>query len=173
MASVTQLGRPLSQVGGAERVTYLKRVMLWTTGGLTFTALVAAVMTAVLYGAAVNGFTTVLSPWFSFIAIMGSFAIANYVAPRFVFGEQKVFGFLMACFFEGISFGWLLLSPVSAVRTSAEPMRPKGLPVCAPMRTAESRSQPNEMPSKKQAIKKPNTFCSPKTNRDRQLCGAA
>jgi FtsH-binding integral membrane protein len=43
---------------------------------------------------------------------MGSFAVAQWVAPKLVFGEQKVLGFLLAAVFEGIAFGWLLLSAV-------------------------------------------------------------
>lgn len=122
MASVAQLGRPLAQVSGNDRVTYLKRVMLWTTGGLTFTGIVGSVTAGLIYFLAASGVTAVLSPWFSLIAILGSFGLAQYVAPRFVFGDQKVFGFLMACFFQGIAFGWLLLTAVLVGAQSGSPL---------------------------------------------------
>lgn len=103
-------GRPLNSVGAADRVTYLKRVMLYTAGGLSFTALVGLATTAALYVALANGMTFLFGSWVSFGCIMGCFAIAHWVAPSMVFGRQKLLGFFIACLFEGISFGWLLLS---------------------------------------------------------------
>jgi len=110
MASYADMqGRPLSSVGATERVTYLKRVMLWTAGGLSFTAMVGLAMTGVLYVAAAAGIGFLFNPWVAFACIMGCFGIAHWVAPSMVFGQQKILGFFIACFFEGISFGWLLL----------------------------------------------------------------
>lgn len=106
-------GRPLQSAGAAARITYLKRVMLWTAGGLSFTALVGLATTAALYVAAAAGVTFLFSPWVSFGCIMACFGIAHWVAPSLVFGEQKVLGFFIACLFEGISFGWLLLAAFS------------------------------------------------------------
>lgn len=114
-------GRPLQSVDAADRVTYLKRVMLWTAGGLSFTALVGLATTAALYVAAVAGLGFLFSPMISGACILACFGIAHLVAPRFVFGEQKVLGLFMACFFEGISFGWLLLSAFSMGMESGNP----------------------------------------------------
>lgn len=103
-------GRPLGNASAADRITYLKRVMLWTAGGLSFTALVGLATTAALYFALASGATFLFSPWVSFGCIMACFGIAHWVAPSMVFGSQKMLGFGIACLFEGISFGWLLLS---------------------------------------------------------------
>ena len=103
----------VSDVSAADRVTYLKRVMLWTLGGLSFTALVGLATTALLYGALAAGVTAVFSPMVSGIAILACFGIAHWLAPSLVFGGQKVLGFFVATFFEGISFGWLLLSAIA------------------------------------------------------------
>jgi len=113
--------RPLNQAPAEVRVTYLKRVMLWTTGGLSIAAVVGSVTAVLLYVLAANGFTFPLSTMGSLIGIMGSFAIAQWVAPKLVFGNQKVLGFLMAAFFEGISFGWLLLAAVMMGLPSGNP----------------------------------------------------
>lgn len=102
------------------RVTYLKRVMLWTTGGLTIAAIIGSISAVVLYLAAAAGLP-VLTPMFSLIGIMGSFAIAQWIAPKMVFGDQKVLGFLLGTVFEGISFGWLLLAAVMQGMSSGEP----------------------------------------------------
>ena len=103
------------------RVTYLKRVMLWTTGGLTIAAIVGSISAVALYIAAAAGLTFVLSPAVSLIGIMGSFAIAQWVAPKLVFGEHKLLGFLLGTVFEGISFGWLLLAAVMTGLQTGEP----------------------------------------------------
>ncbi|MFT5680798.1 MAG: modulator of FtsH protease [Myxococcota bacterium] len=103
---------PLRNAPQEARVTYLKRVMLWTTGGLTIAAIVGSLTAVALYLGLAAGMTFLMSTPVMLVGIMGSFAIAQWVAPKLVFGEQKVFGFLLAATFEGIAFGWLLLSAV-------------------------------------------------------------
>lgn len=114
MATLAQQhGIPLTHVDAESKVTYLKRVTLWTAGGLTFTAMVGLLTTAALFVAASVGMTFLFSPMVSFGCIMVCFGIAHWLAPTLVFGQQKVLGFAIACLFEGISFGWLLLSAFS------------------------------------------------------------
>ncbi|MCB9758595.1 MAG: Bax inhibitor-1 family protein [Alphaproteobacteria bacterium] len=94
--------RPLMYVDTSERVDYLKGVALLTGLGLTVSA-ITGVLSALLLAPLVTG------RWSSMIIILGSYGIAHYVAPRFVFGEQKWLGFMMGAVFQGVAMGYLLL----------------------------------------------------------------
>jgi len=87
--------------------------MLWTTAGLTIAAATGIMSMVVLYGLASAGVTMVFSPWVQLPVILGGWGIANYLAPRLVFGSQKVLGFVIGVFFQGITFGYLLLAAVT------------------------------------------------------------
>lgn len=103
---------PLSRVSGAERVEYLQRVLLWTTMGLVLSALTGTATAAALYMAGSMGMTFLFNQWVSLAVILGSYAVAHYVAPRMVFGSAKVLGFGVGAVFQGISMGYLLLFAV-------------------------------------------------------------
>jgi FtsH-binding integral membrane protein len=85
------------------RLAFLRRVGLWTFGGLSLAAVVAVV----------SMFTVaplILQVPFGAVAgIFGSFLFAHYLCRSLVYGEQKVAGFVMASIAEGFSFGFLLL----------------------------------------------------------------
>ncbi len=96
------LNIPVIEAPADERVEYLKKVGIYTAASLTiaaFTGIFSAmfIAPAVGYG------------WPSLVGILGSWGVANWVAPRFVFGAQKQFGLVLASVAFGVAFGWLLL----------------------------------------------------------------
>ena len=109
---ISDLSRPLEHSSATDRVTYLQRVLAYTAGGLTVSGAVGLLTAAAIYigGSVAPGL--VFNQWFMLAAILGSFAVAQYVAPRFVFGEQKLLGFGLAVVFQGISMGYLLLTAI-------------------------------------------------------------
>lgn len=97
----------LAQAGPDVRVTYLQRVALLTMLGLgvsAFVGLVSALAVAVV--------PLLQSGVASIVVILGSFGIAQYVAPRFVFSgtSSKWFGFGLGAVFQGVAMGYLLLT---------------------------------------------------------------
>jgi len=99
--------KPLSLAKPSIRVDYLKKVMAWTSAGLFFSGLTGTMMAAFLH---FSGLTFLLSPMVSLVVILGCFGLAQYVAPKMVFGQQKLAGFLMANVAQGVAMGYLLLS---------------------------------------------------------------
>jgi len=98
-------GRPLSHVGPADRIDYLKGVAGLTLIGLLvsgFAGLVSAITIAPL----------ITGQWAMLGVIFGSYAVAHYVAPRMVFGSAKWAGFLLGATFQGVAMGYLLLFAV-------------------------------------------------------------
>jgi FtsH-binding integral membrane protein len=91
-----------------ERRAFLKKTALWSCGGVLVAAIVAVFSTTLLapaiYGAA--------GGWGGLIAILGSFAIAHYVARGMVYGGAKVPGLILAVVMEGFSLGFLLLQTI-------------------------------------------------------------
>lgn len=86
------------------RLAFLRKVGLWTFGGLSLAAVVAVVS---MY--TIAPFVMSLGSWGAFAGILGTFFFAHYFCRKLVYGEMKVPGFLMAVVAEGISFGFLLL----------------------------------------------------------------
>lgn len=103
---------PLSRASAADRVEYLQRVLMWTTGGLCVSGITGAATALGLSIALSLNITLLFNQWVSLAVIFGSYGIAHYMAPRWVFGEAKVFGFGVGAVFQGISMGYLLLSAV-------------------------------------------------------------
>jgi len=99
--------RPINLAKPSDRVEYLKKVMAWTSAGLFFSGLTGTVMAAFL---AFSGLTFLLNQIVSLVVILGCFALAQVVAPKMVFGQQKMKGFLMANIAQGVAMGYLLLS---------------------------------------------------------------
>jgi FtsH-binding integral membrane protein len=98
---------PISLATPSDRVEYLKKVMAWTVSGLFFAGVTGTAMAGFLY---FSGITILSNYYVSLGIILGSFAIAHYVAPKMVFGENKAAGFVIANVAQGIAMGYLLLS---------------------------------------------------------------
>lgn len=88
------------------RLAFLRKVGLWTFGGLSLAAVVAVVS---MYTIAP---IVMALPFGALIGILGTFFFAHYFCRKLVYGEMKVPGFLMAVVAEGISFGFLLLATI-------------------------------------------------------------
>jgi len=104
--------QPLVRAAAADRVDYLQRVLLWTTGGLVLSGATGATAAIGLYAAASMGFTFLFNQWVSLAIIFGGYGIAHYAAPKLVFGKAKIAGFGLAAIAQGMSMGYLLLSAV-------------------------------------------------------------
>ena len=107
---ISDLSRPLEHASAVDRVTYLQRVMLYTAGGLTVSGAVGMITAAAIYIGGAIAPALVFNQWFMMAVILGSFGIAQYAAPRLVFGESKLLGFGLAVVFQGIAMGYLLLA---------------------------------------------------------------
>ena len=104
---------PLARASAADRVEYLQRVLMWTTGGLFVSGITGAATALGLSIALSLNITFLFNQWVSLAIIFGSYGIAHYLAPRMVFGNAKVLGFGVGAVFQGISMGYLLLSAVA------------------------------------------------------------
>ena len=105
---------PVSMAQPSDRVEYLKKVMAWTVSGLFFAGLTGIAMAAFI---SFSGITILLNTYVQFAIILGSWAIAQYVAPSMVFGNNKVAGFFIANVAQGVAMGFLLYK--AAVLSSA------------------------------------------------------
>lgn len=103
---------PLARASAADRVEYLQRVLMWTTGGLFVSGITGAATALGLSIALSLNITFLFNQWVSLAIIFGSYGIAHSLAPRMVFGNAKVLGFGVGAVFQGISMGYLLLSAV-------------------------------------------------------------
>ena len=99
-----------------DRVTYLQKVMAWTFGGLFFASLAGVGMAIFL-----SYVPFLLQGYIPLIVILGCFGIANYVAPKMVFGSSKLPGFLLGNVAQGLAMGYLLLTAFYAGGMSGEP----------------------------------------------------
>ncbi len=111
----SDVARPLEHVGANERVEYLKRVLLLTAGGLGVSGATGMITAALLYLGGSIAPQLVFNRFTQLVVILGSFAIAQYVAPRLVFSgdsSRKYVGFGLATVFQGIAMGYLLLTAV-------------------------------------------------------------
>ncbi len=96
---------PVIEAPADERVEYLKKTGLYTAISLTIAAF-SGIFSAMFIAPMLPGGAGL------FIGCLGSWAIAHFVAPRFVYGEAKQFGLVLGSVFIGIAFGWLLLTAV-------------------------------------------------------------
>ncbi len=97
------IGIPVIEAPADERIEYLKKTGLYTAISLTIAAF-TAVFSTMFIAPLITG------RWTSLIVILGSWGVAHYVAPRFVFGSAKQMGLVIASVAEGIAFGFLLLT---------------------------------------------------------------
>ncbi len=109
MSVIAGFAPPIS--GPSEsRLAFMRKVGVFTFVGLAVAALIAVVSTFTVAPALYS-----MGRWGGFVGIMGSFAISHYVARKMVYGGAKIPGFVLAVAFEGVSFGFLLLSTISYV----------------------------------------------------------
>jgi len=102
--------RPLQHADQTTRVEYLKRVALLTVLGLF-----ASIATGTLSAGAVAVLPFLQSRVMSAVIILGSYGIAQFLAPRMVFSNSastRWLGFGVGSIFQGIAMGYLLLSAV-------------------------------------------------------------
>ncbi|MDP2340012.1 MAG: Bax inhibitor-1 family protein [Deltaproteobacteria bacterium] len=90
------------------RITFLRKVGVFTFLALAISGVIAVVSTFTVAPAVYS-----MGRWGALVAILGSFMISHYVARKMVYGGAKIPGFILAVVFEGISFGFLLLSTIS------------------------------------------------------------
>ena len=88
-----------------DRVAYLQKVMAWTFGGLFFAGLAGIGMAFVI-----SAVPFLSAGYMPLIVILACFGVANYVAPKMVFGESKLAGFLIGNIAQGTAMGYLLLT---------------------------------------------------------------
>jgi len=117
MAYPAASGTPLSHASQESRLSYLKSV-----AGLTFLGLTISGITGIISALTVAQMPIFTTRWGSLALIFGSFGIANYVAPRFVFGGQKWLGFLMGAVFQGVAMGYLLLMAFVMGAAAGDPL---------------------------------------------------
>ena len=116
----SDVSRPLANVDAAERVTYLKRVLLLSAGGLFGSGSVGVLTAAAIYILGSIAPQIVFNQFVQLGVILGSFGIAQYLAPRLVFSgtNSKYLGYGLAVVFQGIAMGYLLLTaiPIGGLR---------------------------------------------------------
>lgn len=110
--AISDVSRPLAQVQAADRVTYLKRVLLLTAGGLTISGASGVATAGLIYVLGAVAPQVVFNQFVQLAVILGSFGIAQYLAPRLVFGGSKWLGFGIATVFQGVAMGYLLLMAI-------------------------------------------------------------
>lgn len=100
---------PLARADAETRVSYLRRVALLTVVGLGFSA-----FTGVASMLAISLIPPLQSQIAAMAVILGSYGIAQWVAPRLVFSEgpAKWAGFALGAGFQGVAMGYLLLQAV-------------------------------------------------------------
>jgi FtsH-binding integral membrane protein len=101
----------IAEVSTAERLAYLRRVLL-----LTLLGLVVAGITGIASMFAIASFPVAVSGYTPMIVILGCWAVTNFVAPRMVFGTAKWAGFFVGILANGVALGFLLLVAVLVSR---------------------------------------------------------
>ena len=119
--ALSYASRPLAQSTASARVDYLQKVLLWTTGGLVLSGITGMLSASVLYLSMAAGSGFLMNRWVSLAVIFGSYGVAQYVAPKLVFGESKLLGFALGAGFQGIAMGYLLLAAVMIGMQSGSP----------------------------------------------------
>lgn len=99
-----QMSVPVAHASEADRITFLRRTLAWTAGGVgiaSFTGVLTALALAFMPG--------LVSGYMPMILILGMWGITNFVARPMVFGGAKVAGFLLGTAAQGVAMGFLLL----------------------------------------------------------------
>ncbi len=106
--SVASAYAPAISGPSEARLAFLRKVGVWTFLSLAATAVVA-VLSTIFIAPVVYGF----GRFGAMVAILGSFALSQYVARNMIYGQQKLPGLGLAAVGQGVSFGFLLLSTLS------------------------------------------------------------
>lgn len=86
-----------------ERSAFLRRVALWTFGGLLITTLATLFSMVAIVPAVLKGGT-----WAILAVVYGSFLGSQTLARGMVYGNAKVPGYLLGCSLQGVALGFLL-----------------------------------------------------------------
>lgn len=108
------VSRPLAHADAADRVTYLKRVLLLTAGGLAISGSTGVVTAGVIFLLGQVAPEIVFNQFVQLAVILGSFGVAQYLAPRLVYSGtgSKWLGFALGTTFQGVAMGYLLLMAI-------------------------------------------------------------
>lgn len=87
-----------------DRTAFLRRVALWTLGGLGITALVSVISIVLVVPVVVKGGTLAL-----LAVVYGSFLLSQTVFRRMVYGDAKLAGFVLGTSAQGVALSFLLL----------------------------------------------------------------
>jgi FtsH-binding integral membrane protein len=107
MNAAMSMSEPVVYAAPSARVEYLRRVMVLTSAGLA-----AAAVSGTIGAMVVASVPALQGYWVQLAGILGSYAVAHYVARGMVFGDNKLPGFALASVAEGLSMSWLLLAAV-------------------------------------------------------------
>ncbi len=99
-----------------SRLAFLRKV-----GLLTFAALAAAAVIAVVSTVTVAPVVFGFGRLGIFVVVVGAFMVSQYVARKMVYGEAKIPGFILGIVGMGFCFGFLLLATVSYVPVGETP----------------------------------------------------
>jgi FtsH-binding integral membrane protein len=112
--SVAHAYAPAVSGPSEARLAFLRKVGLFTFGGLVVTAVVAIAAMFTIAG-------PVLSiPYGGLIGVLGTFLFSHYVCRSMVYGSMKIPGFILGMVGEGLSFGMLLFVTVFGFGMAAE-----------------------------------------------------
>ena len=100
--------RGLAAALPAQRVDYLKMVLILTVVGLGISAI-----TGLLAAFVVGAVPLLQGRLAMFVIVLGSFFAAQRGCSSLVFGGQRLLGFGLAAVFQGIAMGYLLLAAIS------------------------------------------------------------
>lgn len=94
---------PALEAPAEARAAFLRRVALWTVGGLLLTAVVSLVSVFAIVPFVFQG-----GKWAVLAVVYGSFLATQTVARKMVYGEAKAAGFVLGTSLQGIALGFLL-----------------------------------------------------------------
>ena len=100
--SVAHVSAPALSGPSEERLAFLRKVGLYTFGGLTLTAVIATISTFTVAPALLQ------FRYGSMLGVLGAFLFSHILCRRMVYGSMKLPGFALGMVGEGFSFGFLL-----------------------------------------------------------------
>ncbi len=104
--SVAHAYAPAVSGPSEARLAFLRKVGLFTFGGLVITAVVAIAAMFTVAGPLLS------IPYGGVIGVFGAFAFSHYLCRSMVYGSAKIPGFVLGMVGEGFSFGLLLFITV-------------------------------------------------------------
>ena len=104
---------PVDHATEADRISFLRRTLTWTFGGVGIAA-----VTSVASAYFLAGTPMLVSGFAPMILILGMWAITNFVARPMVFGQAKAAGFILGNAAQGVAMGFLLLVALVVTRVN-------------------------------------------------------